>query len=52
MRKESLAFVQVRRSAMVRIHLEVDGGDPGGRQAFAFCYGYIKAVLQALAAFG
>jgi mannonate dehydratase len=26
--------------------------DPGGRQAFAFCYGYIKALLQAVEAYG
>src|SRR5512147_2640943 len=30
MREKSLAPAQVRRSAMVRIHLEVDGGGPSG----------------------
>jgi mannonate dehydratase len=32
-------------------HVPSHPGDPGGRQAFAFCYGYIKALLQAVAAY-
>jgi mannonate dehydratase len=23
-------------------------GDPGGLQSFAFCYGYIRALIQAV----
>jgi mannonate dehydratase len=28
-------------------HMPTHPGDPGGRQAFAFGYGYIKAMIQA-----
>jgi mannonate dehydratase len=28
-------------------HVPVAPGDPGGLQSFAYCYGYIKALLQA-----
>ncbi len=30
-------------------HMPRHPDDPGGRQAFAFCYGYIRALLQAVA---
>jgi mannonate dehydratase len=33
-------------------HVPRHPDDPGGRQAFAFSYGYIKALLQAVATFG
>ena len=29
-------------------HVPQHPDDPGGRQAFAFCYGYIKSVIQAV----
>jgi mannonate dehydratase len=29
-------------------HAPYHPDDPGGYQAFAFCYGYIQAVLQSL----
>jgi mannonate dehydratase len=28
-------------------HVPVAPGDPGGLQSFAFCYGYIRALIQA-----
>jgi mannonate dehydratase len=31
-------------------HVPVIAGDPGGQKAFAFCFGYIQALLQALRA--
>ena len=31
-------------------HLPSHRDDPGGRQAFAFCYGYIQGLLQSLSA--
>jgi mannonate dehydratase len=31
-------------------HVPVAANDPGGLQSFAFCYGYIKALVQAVAA--
>ena len=33
-------------------HVPQHPDDPGGRQAFAFSYGYIKALLQAVEAYG
>jgi mannonate dehydratase len=33
-------------------HMPRHDDDPGGRQAFAFAYGYIKAILQAVEAMG
>ena len=33
-------------------HVPVHPDDPKGRQAFAFCFGYIKAVLQSLETLG
>ena len=33
-------------------HVPQHPDDPGGRQAFAFTYGYIKALLQAVASYG
>jgi mannonate dehydratase len=33
-------------------HMPVHPDDPGGRQAFAYGYGYIKGLLQAVAAYG
>jgi len=33
-------------------HVPRHPDDPGGRQAFAFSYGYIKALLQAVATYG
>ena len=33
-------------------HVPRHDDDPGGRQGFAFCYGYIKALLQAVEAYG
>jgi mannonate dehydratase len=33
-------------------HVPRHQDDPGGRQAFAFSYGFIKATLQAVAAYG
>ena len=33
-------------------HLPHHHDDPGGNQGFAFCYGYIKALLQSVAATG
>lgn len=33
-------------------HVPEHPDDPGGRQAFAYSYGYIKALLQAIAAYG
>jgi mannonate dehydratase len=29
-------------------HVPHHPDDPGGQQAFAYCYGYIKAILQSL----
>ena len=31
-------------------HVPIIEGDPGGRQAFAFAYGYIRALMQAVGA--
>jgi len=31
-------------------HVPVIEGDPGGQKAFAFCFGYIQALLQQLRA--
>lgn len=33
-------------------HVPVIAGDPGGQKAFAFCFGYIQALLQQLRAEG
>jgi mannonate dehydratase len=33
-------------------HVPRHRDDPGGRQALAFCYGYIKGILQAAERFG
>ena len=33
-------------------HMPVHPDDPGGRQAFAFGFGYIKALLQAVRTYG
>ncbi len=29
-------------------HVPLIQGDPGGRQAFAFAYGYIRGLMQAV----
>jgi mannonate dehydratase len=33
-------------------HVPQIEGDPGGKQAFSFCFGYIRAMMQAVAAEG
>ena len=33
---------------MMPDHVPYHGDDPGGSQAFAFAYGYIRALIQAV----
>ena len=44
-----IVYIEVGYDGMLMpVHVPVIQGDPGGKQAFAFAYGYIRALMQAV----